>query len=134
MYKYELPVFQGANLLIQLTGAYSRYGTFRFTMNWIAKVYRANLAKGYHSTNFLSCNQQKILPPDPMPGAVQFEDPNFPDHAVNLDFSGLDTANVLNDPDFDPDFDAFLNTDDGSNWQLGEDLTSNLFDEFSPSR
>lgn len=55
-------LFQGANLLIQLTGAYSRYGKFRFTTNWIAKVYRANLAKGYHSTNFPSCKCNVFSP------------------------------------------------------------------------
>jgi hypothetical protein len=67
-------------------------------------------------------NQQQIPPPDPMP-ATQFGDPNFPDQAFNLDFSGLETADVLNDFDFD----TFLNTDDGSNWQLGADLTDNTF-------
>ena len=68
-------------------------------------------------------NQQQIPPSDPMPGAAQFGDPNFPDQAFNLDFSSLETADVLNDFDFD----TFLNTDDGSNWQLGTDLTDNTF-------
>jgi hypothetical protein len=59
-------------------------------------------------------NQQKILPTD------QYGNPNFPGQDFNLDFSGLETAEVLKDFDFD----TFLNTDDGSNWQLGSDLTS----------
>ena len=67
-------------------------------------------------------NQQQIPPPDPMP-ATQFGDPNFPDQAFNLDFSGLETADVLNDFDFD----TFLNTDDGSNWQLDASLTTDTF-------
>ena len=58
-------------------------------------------------------NQQQIPPPEPMPGAGQFGDPNFPDQAFNLDFSGLETGDVLNDFDFD----GFLNnTDDTINW------------------
>jgi hypothetical protein len=58
-----------------------------------------------------------------MPGAGQFGDPNFPDQAFNLDFSGLETSDVLNDFDFD----TFLNTDDASNWQLDASLTSDTF-------
>jgi hypothetical protein len=58
-----------------------------------------------------------------MPGTGQFGDPNFPDQAFNLDFSGLETSDVLNDFDFD----TFLNTDDGSSWQLDASLTSDTF-------
>ena len=58
-----------------------------------------------------------------MPGTGQFGDPNFPDQAFNLDFSGLDTSDVLNDFDFD----TFLNTDEASNWQLDAGLTSDTF-------
>lgn len=65
-------------------------------------------------------NQQQIPPPDPMPGAGQSGDPNFPDETFNLNFADLETADVLNDFDFD----SFLNTDDGSNWQLAASPTS----------
>ena len=58
-----------------------------------------------------------------MPGTGQFGDPNFPDQAFNLDFSGLETSDVLNDFDFD----SFLNTDDGSNWQMDASLNSDTF-------
>jgi hypothetical protein len=58
-----------------------------------------------------------------MPGAGPFGDPNFPDQAFNLDFSGLETSDVLNDFDFD----SFLNTDDGSGWQLEASLTTDNF-------
>jgi hypothetical protein len=58
-----------------------------------------------------------------MPGASQFGDPNFPDQAFNLDFSGLETSDVLNDFDFD----TFLNTDDPSGWQLDTSLASDTF-------
>jgi len=58
-----------------------------------------------------------------MPGAGQFGDPNFPDQAFSLDFSGLESSDVLNDFDFD----TFLNTDDASNWQLDASLTSDTF-------
>jgi hypothetical protein len=76
------------------------------------------------SNKSVSQNKQQIPPPDPMPGAAQFGDPNFPDQAFNLDFSKFDTSDVLNDFDFD----SFLNADDGSNWQLGpDDLISNTF-------
>jgi len=39
-----------------------------------------------------------------------------PEPAFNLDFSGLETSDVLNDFDFD----AFLNTDDGLNWKIND--------------
>jgi hypothetical protein len=60
-----------------------------------------------------------------MPGAGQFGDPNFPDQAFNLDFSGLESGDVLNDFDFD----SFLNnTDDTANWgQLDPSLGGDSF-------
>ena len=74
-------------------------------------------------------NQQQIPPPGPMPGAGPSGDPNFPDQPFNLDFSGLETTGVLNDFDFD----SFLNTDDGSNWQLGPSLGPDSADDDSQS-
>ena len=69
-------------------------------------------------------NQQQIPPQEPIPGAAQFPDHNFPDQAFNLDFSGLESADVLNDFDFD----SFLNnTDDPTNWQLDPNLGSETF-------
>ena len=70
-------------------------------------------------------NQQQIPPPDPMPGPGQFGDPNFADQAFNLDFSSLETSDVLNDFDFD----SFLNnTDDTTNWgQLDPSLGGDTF-------
>jgi hypothetical protein len=68
-------------------------------------------------------SQQQIPPPDPMPGAGQFGDQTFPDQTFNLDFSGLESADVLNDFDFD----SFLNTDDGSNWPMDPSLGADSF-------
>jgi hypothetical protein len=69
-------------------------------------------------------NQQQIPSSDPLVGAAPYGDPSFGDQAFNLDFSGLETSDVLNDFDFD----SFLNnTDDGSNWQLDTNLGSDSF-------
>jgi len=71
-------------------------------------------------------NQQQIQPPDPMPGAGQFIDTNFPEQPFDLDFTRLDpTSDVLNDFDFD----SFLNnSDDAGNWaQLDPSLGSEPF-------
>ena len=74
--------------------------------------------------------QRSDMPPPQAPATgstnanhTQPRDPNFPDQPINTDFSGLETADVLNDFDFD----KFLNTDDGSNWQLGADLSDRRY-------
>lgn len=60
-----------------------------------------------------------------MPGAVQFGDPNYQDQSFNLDFSSLETSDVLNDFDFD----SFLNNSDdpSNNWSLDPNLGSEAF-------
>lgn len=50
-------------------------------------------------------NQQQIPPPDPMPGFVQFGDPDSSDQAFNLHFSDIQTRDVMNDFNFDNFFD-----------------------------
>ena len=73
MYKYELPVFQGASLLIHPAytpvysppALYNGYVTFRFTRNWIVKVYRAILPRGIIAQTFRPISVMCSLPSYP---------------------------------------------------------------------
>jgi hypothetical protein len=44
---------------------YSRYGTFTFYNEFDCEIYRANLTRGYHSTNFPSCKCSMFPPKYP---------------------------------------------------------------------
>lgn len=58
-----------------------------------------------------------------MQGAGPFGDPSFQE-SFSLDFSGLETADVLDNFDFD----SFLNnSDDTNNWQLDPNLGAEPF-------
>ena len=60
---------------------------------------------------------QQIPPPDAMSGAGAYSDQYNPDPSFSLDFSGLESADVLNDFDFD----SFLNNTEDTNAAWGID-------------
>jgi hypothetical protein len=68
---------------------------------------------------------QQIPPPDAMPGAGAFGDQYNTDSTFNMDFSGLESADVLTDFDFD----SFLNNSDDTNaaWAMDPSLGGDNF-------